>query len=387
MGRLESVDRILDYLEENIDEEHRARVEKAHMDALFFKAGGHPPLSIYCKPEGEMLSNVEAYYDPEVMLHNELLKSETFGNVVNSVKIKDDYPLHIRSNHGLGLTHSLYGGTFVLNEGQTPWAEPEDSLKEYRRKWEERPFDVEGCEMARRVRDTYQYYKERLSAYPKCSRWIKLTHPDMQGPLNSAQLLFGTDFFYELYENPEDVHWLLDKISHAYLDLYRYLDPYVNNHIVSGEDRAVYIHGAIYPGDILLKNDTATAMLSGDHYEEFCRPYDAYILKEAGTGSIHYCGASQPFHYDSVWVQGLKGLNFGDPQMQNVDGFLERWASRRVAAVCWGYHQPPGFLYNSLKGRDTSGFTLCCTIDNIQQAAETVKRYREEGLESLGRSM
>ena len=385
MMHLESVDRILDYLEENIDERHCAAVEKAHMEALGFHRDVAVPLSVYCRPEGEMMSNVEAFYNPEVMLYNELQKSETFGNVMNSVRIQDDYPLHIRSNHGLALTHSLYGGHFVLNEGETPWAEAKGCLSEFYGKWREEPFDVEVNEMVRRVKDTYQYYNERLSDYPKCRKWIKLTHPDMQGPLNSAQSLFGTEFFYELYENPEEVHWLLDKIARTYVELYRYLDPYVNNHVEYEGERAVYIHGAIYPGEVLLKNDTATAMLSKEHYEEFCRPYDAWILEQLGGGSIHYCGASQPFHADAIRTPGLKGLNFGDPQMQDVDGFLEKWSSRKVAAVCWGYHQPPQFLYDTLRDREVTGFTLCCTIDDIGRAADAVKRYREEGLKSLGR--
>ncbi len=381
MKKLDSLNRILDDLEEHLDEEHCERVEQRHLEALAFQKMDRLPLSIYCKPEGELLSNVEAFYNPEVMLQNELLKSETFGNVVNSVRIRDDYPLHIRANHGLAVTHSIYGGKYVLNEGATPWAQSEPSLQEFRKRWEDRPFEVKENPEVKLVLETYQYYAERLAEYPKCSRRIKLSHPDMQGTLQSAQSLFGADFFYELYDHPEDVHWLLRHICEAYVEYFRLLDPLMNNYVEAAD--AQYIHGALYPGKILLKNDTATAMLSREHYLEFCRPYDEWIAGQLGTSSIHYCGSSQPFHYEVLGITGLRGINFGDPQRQDVDGFVEHWSGKQVAAVCWGYHQPPEFLYRTLHGREVRGFTLCCTVDDINQAAEYVKRYGEQGLESF----
>ena len=381
--KLDSVNRILDFLEENIDENHCEETERLHLDALNFKPGAVSPLSVYCKPqETEMLSNVNAFNNPEAMLHNELLRSETFGNVVNSVKIKDDYPLHIRSNHGLATTLSSVGGVYQLNENATPWAITlEESLQDYRSKWENKLYDVRDNELVRHVCDTYCYMKDRLAEYPKCGRRIRLSHPDMQGPFATAQNLFGENLFMELYDNPDDVHWLLERITDAYIELFRIIDPLMNNY--AHDKSAVYIHGAIYPGQVLLKNDTAVAMLSEQHYLEFCKPYDEKIAQSLGNVSIHYCGRSQPFHNKVLMMPELRGLNFGDPQMQDIGLFMSEWNSRKIAAVCWGYHQPPEFLPTSLKGYSTDGFTLCCTIDDIDKAKEYIKRYRENGLKGL----
>jgi hypothetical protein len=381
--KLDRVNRILDFLEENIDEKHCEETERLHLAALNFKQGAIPPLSIYCKPEeSEMLSNVSAFNNPEAMLYNELLRSETFGNVVNSVRIHDDYPLHIRSNHGLATTLSIVGGIYQLNENATPWAIPlEESLQDYRRKWENKPYDIINNEVIRKVCDTYYYMKERLRDYPKCGRRIRLTHPDMQGPFQMAQNLFGGDFFIELYDNSDDVHWLLNRVTDAYIELFNIIDPLVNNY--TADRGAVYIHGAIYPGRVLLKNDTATAMLSENHYLEFCRQYDEKVAKALGDVSVHYCGASQPFHHQAIMMEKLRGLNFGDPQMQDINTFMSEWNARGIAAVCWGYHQPPEFLPATLLGRNTAGFTLCCTINDINKASECMKRYRETGLAGL----
>jgi hypothetical protein len=203
----------------------------------------------------------------------------------------------------------------------------------------------------------------------------------MQGPFNTAQSLFGSDFFLELYDNPDDVHWLLARVTSALVEFFRIVDPLVNNYTSDGS--AVYIHGAVYPGRVLLKNDTAAAMLSEDHYLEFCKPYDEKASEELGKLSIHYCGQSQPFHPRAIMTSSLQGLNFGDPQMQDMNTLITEWNARGVAVICWGYNQPPEFLPDTLLGRNLTGFTLCSTINDINKAGEYVKRYREKGLEGL----
>ncbi|MDR1318163.1 MAG: hypothetical protein LBJ90_00940, partial [Treponema sp.] len=316
----------------------------------------------------------------ESMLHNELIKS--FGSVLGSVKVKDDFPLHIRSNHGVVLMHSVIGGEYKLNEGENPWAAPpEYGLDEYRRRWENKPYEIKSNELVQRVCDDYRYFADRLSEYPKCRRNIRLSHPDMQGPFSTAQSLFGEDFFCELYDNPEDVHWLLGRITEAYIDLFNLVDPLVNNYTQDHE--AVYIHGGIYPGRALLKNDTATAMISEEHYAEFCKPYDEMVSRALGNVSIHYCGRSRPFHGKVIYIPGLAGLNLGNPEMQDMDIFLKDWNSRKVSVVCWGMNNGPEFLWLSLGNRKVTGFTLCCDIENIEKASELIKRYREIGLKAL----
>jgi hypothetical protein len=380
--KIDAVTRALEFLEENIDEDHCRETEKLHVEALSFKPGVKLPLSIFCKTSGKLLSNVEAFHNPEAMLHNELIKSENFGNVINSVKIKDDYPLHIRSNHGIVIVHSMVGGVYQLNENATPWALPQEgTVADYRKKWEDKPYDIKNDEVVKKVCATYQYMAERLSEYPKCRRNIRLTHTDMQGPFNIAQNLFGGNFFLELYDNPDDAHWLIGRCAEAIIELFNIIDPLVNNYTEGRE--AVYIHGGIYPGRVLLKNDTATAMLSEEHYEEFCRPYDIKVSEALGKLSIHYCGASQPFHSRVIKVPNLAGLNFGDPQMQNLDTFLKEWNAQGVAAVSWGQNREPEFLYQSLGDRDVTGFTLCCNAETTEKASELIKHYREKGLKAL----
>jgi hypothetical protein len=383
MKHLNSVSRMLEYLEENIDEAHCDEVEKRHLDAIHFKEGAVLPLGIVTRPEEELLPRDEAFNDPEVMLHNELLESEpTLGNVINSVYTKDDFPLHIRSNHGITLTHSILGGKYQLGQKTMPWVLSLDiPIAEYRRNWEDKPYDISGNEVYRIIMETYAYFRERLSGYPKCGRRIKLSHPNFNGPFQTAQSLMGNDFFLELYENPEDVHWLVNRITEMYLELFKIVDPQMDNQ--TSDKSALYIHGGIYPCRTVLRNDTAVAMLSEEHYAEFCRPCDVRIAETLGDICIHTCGTLRPFHPGIMNVPGLKGVNYGDPHLQNIDVVINEWNKKRIAVLGWGHEHPPEFLYTTLHGRNLTGFTLDCTVPDRNKAAEYVKRYREKGIEGL----
>jgi hypothetical protein len=380
---LDSVTRMLEFLEKNIDEAHCEEVEKRHLDALHFKPGAVLPLAIVTKPEEELLPRDEAFNNPEVTLHNELLESEPFlGNIMNSVYTKDDFPFHIRSSHGLALTHSILGGKYQVNQKALPWTLPLDiPIAEYRRQWEDKPYDTMENEVVKKVLETYSYFKERLAEYPKCRRRIKLSHPNLNDPFQAAQLLIGSDFFLELYDNPEDVHWLIKRVTETYIELFKMVDPLMDNQ--TSDKSALYIHGGIYPCRTILKNDTAVAMLSEEHYLEFSRPYYVMVAEALGEICIHYCGRSLPFHPGAMNMPGLKGLNYGDPQMQDIGTVINEWNKKQIAIVGWGHEHPPEFLYESLHGKNVTGFTLDCTMLDREKAAEYVKSYREKGIEGL----
>ena len=381
--KLDSVTKMLEFLEKNIDEKHCMEVEERHLSALSFKPNQRLPLVIITGPTEKLLPRDDAFNNPEIMLHNELLESEPLlGNIMNSVVIKDDFPYHIRSNHGIAMTHSILGGNYQVDHLNMPWALPLDiSIKEYRKKWENKSYDIRNNEVLGKVLETYSYYNERFSEYPKCKKHIRLSHPNLNAPFQAAQLLIGNDFFLELYDNPEDAHWLLKRVTETYIEIFKIIDPLMNN--AASDKKFMYIHGGIYPCRTILKNDTAVAMLSEDHYSEFCRPYEEMVSKELGNICIHYCGETKSFHNKAVLVDGLMGLNFGDPQMQNIETIINYWNSRRVAIIGFGHGRNPEFLYETLHGLDISGFTLECLEPDWKKTGDLALRYRDMGIEGL----
>ena len=377
-AKLDSVTKMLDYLEKNIDEKHCEETEKRQLDAIYFKPNVILPLAIMVKPQEELLPRDEAFYNPEIMLHNELLESEPdLGNLINSVDIKDDYPLHIRCFHGIAMNHSVLGGEYRVDKTNQPWCLPLDiSLSEYRRKWEDKLIKVSENRVVKTVVESYEYFKYRLSDYPKCSKYIRLTPPNFNSPFSTAQSFIGNDLFMEMYDNPDNVHWLMKRVTDLYLETFKLFKPLMNNYTADG--KSIYIHGNIWPCETILKNDTAVAMLSEEHYKTFSRPYDEIIARELGSVCLHYCGKTQPFHNEIIKIPEMTSINFGNPEMQDIETVINVWNKNKIAIIAWGNKKPPKFLYDTVLGRNLTGFSLNCLMQDKEEAVDFMKRYRED---------
>ena len=106
---------ILEWLEERIDLDHMAAVNERRIKALQWEPVDRPPVTFSAPVEEPLYiyPYSEVYRDPTKMLVNELIGPyATLGyspSIFNSVRIKDDFPLQIRANYGVGLSVSLFG--------------------------------------------------------------------------------------------------------------------------------------------------------------------------------------------------------------------------------------------------------------------------------------
>ena len=57
------------------------------------------------------------------MLYNELVRTVGGTSTYTSVRLKDDFPPHIRSNHGIGILSSLFGARCRIINDNMPWVE------------------------------------------------------------------------------------------------------------------------------------------------------------------------------------------------------------------------------------------------------------------------
>ena len=206
----EKLNELLDFLEENIDLKHIEDVEKLHLDAINYKEVPYLPLSVLypIDEKYELYPYQEVYDDPEKMLFNELLWS--FSSIYNSVKVKDHFPLHIRSNHGVGILASLFGGRCKIVNGNMPWVDHFESIDEVKEVIKKGMPDIETA-LGGKVISTNKYYMDRLKEYPNCFKGIHISQPDLQGSFDIAHLLLGTNIYYEIYDNPEILHKLLEQ--------------------------------------------------------------------------------------------------------------------------------------------------------------------------------
>lgn len=298
---MKELNTLLDYLEEHLNETHILDVEKRLKASCNFEDVTQLPLSVSYPDDHSFapaFTMEETHSDMAKMLYNELLPC------VKSVQIKDDSLPMIRANYGVGTLPSLFGMKSTIVGNNMPWVEHTE--KE----------NIDGIISAgvpdldtgygKKIIDTYHFFDETLSAYPKCHKLIKRYHPDLQGPFDVAHMIWGSDIYMDLYYEPEKVKRLMKVITDTYIAYLKKLKPYLNDET----DGYNYHWSTLFKGRIVLRNDSAVN-LSKDMYEEFIKPYDEEILEAFGSGSIHYCGRADQWVLEMIHTKHLEGMNFG----------------------------------------------------------------------------
>lgn len=363
---------ILEQLEGQLDLNHAREVERLHLDAIHFRRVSRIPLSVEypADPGFPRLPFREVFRNPEKMLYNELVTIK--NNIWNSIQIRDDFPLQIRPNYGIGLISSLFGAQIRVDDWNAPWVLHMEEEKAFRDAVSHGVPDLKGG-LFERVLETYEVFTQLLQPYPKCAEAIRLTQPDMQGPFCNLQLIRGDQLFYDLYDDPDMIHEALDVITDTMISCQQAL-PTLNDK--AGEE-AHYILFGIYRGGFLIKLDTETATISEDMYEEFCAPYNQKLLKAAGGGAAHFCGGGKSWPARRLPDHDIYTLNFGNPEMQDL---LVDWAdarTKKISAAAYGWGQPYSFLRRKMEQGLCDGVTFLTRAESREEAKQILNAHRE----------
>ena len=148
---------------------------------------------------------------------------------------------------------------------------------------------------------------------------------DIQGPFDTAHLLMGDDIFYELYDDPDYVHHVMELATAATVMAYELC----LEHMPHSDKFVCHYNSLAMPaerGCIKLSEDTTT-LLNAAQMEEFALPYTHRILEHFGGGYIHYCGKN-PALYAAVMADPLVyAINFGNPDMHDMEQVLRDCAA------------------------------------------------------------
>ncbi len=376
---MEKLDRLLESLEELLDEAHVRRTERLHLDAMAFRPVPRLPLTLVYPPAGVTpFPYAEAYEDPEKMLYNELIRTVGGTSTYTSVRIGDDFPPHVRSNHGIGILSSLFGAHCRIINDTMPWVEhlEPDAL----RKAVSRGVpDLEQA-LGKRVLETHRFYRDTLARFPKCSRCIRITQPDLQGPFDIAHLLMGNDVFLAVVDEPGFVHELLALITDTYVAFRKLIDTQLTD---AAGDGAVYLHGCLFGGKVLIKDDTAIINLSGEMHREFSKAYNDRIFAAFGGGSFHFCGPSRSWAHEAIDGPWLRGVNYGNPEMQDLAAEHAFWRDRKVPILLWGdslrlQRQEGGVLDQVRAAGIRTGMTLAVRVSDEKEARAVLAAHRRE---------
>ena len=254
----------------------------------------------------------DAIQDYELMLDMQLAD-------VSKALSNTDKALCMRANYGTGILSSLLGAElFEMPRSQNtlPTTKAFNDTDAIREIVEKGMPDINTA-LGAKVFAFGEMCLEIFRNYPKITKYVFMCHPDTQGPLDIAELLWGGEMFYEMYDNPDIVHALMQLITNTYIAvLDRWFEMYPNK-----EDLNVH-WGWFIRGGICLRNDSAVN-LAPEQYSEFALEYDQHLFNYYKGGLMHYCGKGDHFAGVAAANTNATAINLSEPHRNDMNKIFE----------------------------------------------------------------
>ncbi len=285
--------RCLERLEASIDPVHLACSRQLWDDCRHYRPISHLPLRVpFRVPDWPQYPMDEIQSDMEKMLLTEL------AGVYAASLVKDDTLPAVRANYGTGILPSLFGCEIMrFDHGALPAALPLHDEARIRAHVANGKPDLRTG-LGGRVLDTVEFYVEAFRPFPKIREWVSIDLADTQGPLDAAEVAWGSEIFLAMYEEPELVHQFIGLVTET-------LAAFTRAH--QAIDGVPFASSVSPLGRVCIREDSSV-MVSGEMYDIFCKPYAQRLLDEFG-GSIHWCGDGKAWWRSLITLRNLNAVN------------------------------------------------------------------------------
>ena len=320
-------------IERRIDPDTEEKFRNDWHDFLFGKFDG----DIFC-PYREKLSTPDFVYpqlhandtleDYDLMLQAQLC---SFSNALNTRHLT----LGGWAGYGTGILSSILGAEIyvVPRELNTPPTTRVLGSTDRIREMLDRGMPDLETGFGKRVFECGEIFAEVLSKYPKIWEYVTIFHPDLQGPLDIAELLWGGEMFYAMYDEPELVHGVLSLITDTFtavLERWRKILPFT-----SDVNTYRFYH---HRGSITLRCDSAMN-LSPELYKEYAVPYDTRLFQHFGGGAMHFCGRGDHYIEELSKTPGLTGINLAQPHLNDMETIYRNTVDKGIHILGLGTMQ------------------------------------------------
>jgi len=242
-----------------------------------------------------------------------------------------DYGLpNIKPNQGIGVIAAAFGCEYTVNNEADPW------IKAIIR--EENVDDVHKLEIPDPdTNPMLQKVWKRIADLEKLSP-MPLRMVNVPSPLVSASMIWDyTSFIEALLVFPDEVHVLMEKVTEATI-------IYIKEQFKRIHNLYSVSHESICPvprfAGVRVSDDTA-ALLSPDLYREFGVKYNNRLSKEFGGIVVHSCGDTHFVAPAMMEIEGLKGLDFTIPQVNDWEALRDAAAGKTVLCLRQRYWDHP----------------------------------------------
>ena len=250
----------------------RARIARldAAWEAMTTDPGRATPKILVRVPLPGLPSPERQCADPDLMLDCEL------AAVQSHLELEDDNVPTVRVQFGTAQVAHAFGCPLECPTGSGPAAKSPavTSAAEAMAL----PIPALDAGLYGKVAEFHRRWLERLP------EGVRIQHPDIQGPFNTAHLVRGNDLLTDIYDHPEAVESLLDKVT----DYMIRLVPELNRQIGSS-GRFFDDWGCRWQGRARISN-CSMHLISPQTYQRFVLARDLRLMSAIGGGRIHYCG-------------------------------------------------------------------------------------------------
>jgi hypothetical protein len=368
---------LLRYLADTLDPAREQDIADRHRAALSYEPVERLPLVVsYPLPPDDPwqpFPHHEIFDDPEKMLFNELV-SAWDTHLVHRPLVGDDLPATIRANFGTVLVASAFGARVEQVEDNPPWVRPFGSRAELAAGLARGPVDLTAGWLPLVV-ERYRFYREVLALYPPLGDVIRLALPDLQGPVDTLEMMCGSALYAGMIEDPDFVAQALDTVAAGQVALAQQLATFMND----GPAGFAHQHGFMIRGSLLLRGDSAI-MVSPRMYRRQIAPHDERVLAELGGGGIHSCGNFMHNVGAMLELPSLRCLDFGQSPLNDVDAIYAQARPRRIALVRVQVTAEE-LRDGSIGCRFPTGVTLLNAAPSLAAARESAAAYVQPATE------
>lgn len=237
--------------------------------------------------------------------------------------------LNVRSNYGVPILAVPFGSElFVMADELNCLPNCHPIGPQATRAWLEKGLPSLDHPYLEKVFEAGRRFMEIKRQYPKIGKYVFLYHPDLQGPMDILELIWGSEIFTAFIDEPETIHALLQLLTDFYIAV---MEKW--NSIVPQYDPEVSCHwNLMIPGQVMVRDDSAMN-LPPQYFDEFIRPYDSQILGRLGGGCIHSCGRVDHWVPQLCQVTGIKGLNMSQPHLNKMDEVLAETIEKGIPLI------------------------------------------------------
>lgn len=345
----------LDDLARRIDPDEEARIHAAWIDFLEGRAGSPGSTAAFVPPsrtpkparvEWPRIHINDALADIDTMvLHQLSMVSDAIASGSNAV-------LNVRTNYGVSIMTSQLGCEVVTmprEHGNLPTTLALGGADPIRRALDAGVPDLRSGQGGD-VFDCGALFAELLAAREVLDRWIILYHPDTQGPIDNAELAWGSEIFLAFYDTPQLMHQFLDLMTDHHI---AFLRAWFAAHPPRGEYSAHWGH--LMKGQVMLRDDSLMN-LSPEIYDEFIFAREDRCLSELGGGVIHFCGRGSHVIDRFPRMRALTAVNLSQPHLNEMDAILDATVDQGLSLIALD----PGAARRAVEsGRDLRGRVHC----------------------------